>query len=214
MVRIFIALFSVAVAGCAYDPVKGDFTDWGKEQYANKHIEKMKVEALTYLRERYPLNEVFYIGRSATEFKNGNPVSVTAQEVKSVSVFSAQGATVSAKVCVKQEVKTDCINTLIFFSIDGDNQKVKSDNLQISGEQVLLREDPLIKFRKQKSVIEAINARSIYVGMPEDALVLSWGPPKKINEFDYGSGLRRQYVYYGNQFVYVEARKVTSWQKF
>lgn len=49
--------------------------------------------------------------------------------------------------------------------------------------------------------------KSISVGMPLELLLISWGEPEKINRSSYGPD---QYVY-GDQYVYVEGGKITSW---
>lgn len=51
-----------------------------------------------------------------------------------------------------------------------------------------------------------IMSYSIYKGMPESALILSWGEPERINTASYGS----QWVYNG-RYVYVSNGKVKSW---
>ena len=69
---------------------------------------------------------------------------------------------------------------------------------------------------------EAIEARTVFLGMSEFALICSWGYPipfggGAINESVGSWGTKRQYVYrrgsYSKpQYVYVENGKVTSWQ--
>lgn len=61
--------------------------------------------------------------------------------------------------------------------------------------------------------LQAIENRQIFIGMSEEALLLSWGNPSDINSSTGAWGVHKQYVYgdFG-PYVYVENGKVTSWQ--
>jgi len=45
--------------------------------------------------------------------------------------------------------------------------------------------------------------------MSELALLWSWGTPKDVNNL---GKLGKQYVYPGNQFVYIQGKAVSDWQ--
>lgn len=61
--------------------------------------------------------------------------------------------------------------------------------------------------RRFPNYYKNIIKRTIRVGMPEEAVLLSWGKPEKINRSSYGSD---QWVYDGD-YVYMENGKVKSW---
>jgi hypothetical protein len=68
-----------------------------------------------------------------------------------------------------------------------------------------------------KKVADAVSHKEIFLGMPRDALTLSWGEPADINETVTTTLKQEQFVYgeLGNgTLVYVVHGKVNSWQDF
>ena len=57
---------------------------------------------------------------------------------------------------------------------------------------------------------EAIKNKQIFIGMSEDALLMSWGKPNRINSSNYGDGTQYQYCY-NNQYVYIKHGVITAW---
>lgn len=62
-------------------------------------------------------------------------------------------------------------------------------------------------YEKYGDYVEIALRRKVCVGMPLELLLISWGEPEKINRSSYCPD---QYVY-GDQYVYVEGGKITSW---
>lgn len=66
--------------------------------------------------------------------------------------------------------------------------------------------------------IKLIKEKKIRIGMSEEALIASWGSPRKVNRSVGRYGVHKQYVYGSHSgystptYVYVENGKVTSWQ--
>lgn len=60
--------------------------------------------------------------------------------------------------------------------------------------------------------IKLIKEEKISIGMSEEALRASWGPPEDVNETVTSYSVRKQYVYGLGQYVYVVDGEVTSWQ--
>ena len=66
--------------------------------------------------------------------------------------------------------------------------------------------------------IRLIKEKKIRIGMSEEALIASWGRPRKINRSVGSYGVHKQYVYgsyskYSSPaYVYVDNGKVSSWQ--
>ncbi|MBQ0070396.1 MAG: hypothetical protein KBS81_00825 [Spirochaetales bacterium] len=65
--------------------------------------------------------------------------------------------------------------------------------------------------------------RQIYIGMPKDAVLRSWGRPTKINTSTYAWGVHEQLVYesgsyeyhtHKTKYVYIENGKVSSWSEY
>ena len=63
-----------------------------------------------------------------------------------------------------------------------------------------------------KKALKAIKEGRIYIGMTDRNVLVSWGPPKKVNRTVGKWGTHEQWVYSENTFVYIENGKVTSWQ--
>lgn len=68
------------------------------------------------------------------------------------------------------------------------------------------KESDRLKAKYGVSTWKAIMTYSIFKGMPESALIESWGEPEEINYTSYGE----QWVY-SNGYVYVRKGKVTGW---
>ncbi|MCF1753383.1 hypothetical protein [Mariniradius sediminis] len=54
--------------------------------------------------------------------------------------------------------------------------------------------------------------KEVWIGMTEDMLLDSWGEPEEINRTVTATLVRKQYVYPGQKYIYVENGKVTAWQ--
>lgn len=72
-------------------------------------------------------------------------------------------------------------------------------------------EDPRISFIGNDEIWDLITLGKIKLGMTEAELILSWGPPKTINETVVSGRASKQYVYY-DQYVYVDNGIVSSFQ--
>ena len=72
--------------------------------------------------------------------------------------------------------------------------------------------DPLKKWRNNKKVVTAVNNKSIYVGMPEEALPLAVGDPTTINTSTFSHGTQKQYIFGTSTYIYVKNGFVSSWQ--
>ena len=65
----------------------------------------------------------------------------------------------------------------------------------------------------KQSVITAIQQEKIMIGMPAEAVNLSWGPPDEINNTVTASSTQEQWVYGDHgPYVYINNGKVESWQ--
>ncbi len=70
--------------------------------------------------------------------------------------------------------------------------------------------DDIDKNKFTESEYSAIKEYKIFIGMSEEALIVSWGFPKKINTSNYGDGPENQFCY-DNRYVYTKNGVVTGW---
>jgi hypothetical protein len=95
-------------------------------------------------------------------------------------------------------------------------EKTEAEKLRLEEEA---REKRILDLKEKYELTDdqctLIKKHKIYIGMPEDALVESWGTPGDINRSVGSWGVHKQYVY-GNfpnsYYVYVDNGIVTSWQ--
>lgn len=92
-----------------------------------------------------------------------------------------------------------------FVNISADVIKVDDVDNITRGDFYKFGTTPLTEREK-----EAVSNHTIFIGMSERALILSWGKPKRINESNYGYGTEKQYCY-DNQYVYVKRGVITAW---
>ncbi|GAB2488452.1 hypothetical protein GCM10027164_17070 [Algoriphagus taiwanensis] len=93
-------------------------------------------------------------------------------------------------------------------SIYQENLKVQDAKLKAYREA---RKKELIKKYGPTSGEKVFN-KLIWIGMTEEMLLDSWGSPNDINRTVTSSLVRKQYVYSGGRYVYVENGKVVAWQ--
>jgi hypothetical protein len=67
------------------------------------------------------------------------------------------------------------------------------------------------ELERQKKFEDAIGHKNIMVGMSSDQVRRSWGSPERINSSGGISGSHEQWIY-GDDYVYFDADKLTSWQ--
>ena len=77
-------------------------------------------------------------------------------------------------------------------------ERINPENGKISAIEVSEWEALRIKYGDD--VADAIRRHVIIIGMPEEAVIMSWGKPEKINRSSHGSD---QWIY-DNQYVYIE----------
>ena len=70
--------------------------------------------------------------------------------------------------------------------------------------------DPIPAGTSQK-IADAIKGQRVALGMTADQVILSWGKPEDVNRSVGSWGIHEQWVY-GEQYVYLENGKVTSFQ--
>jgi len=75
-----------------------------------------------------------------------------------------------------------------------------------------------IKKRFNDEEYQAIVMESIFIGMREEALLMSYGNPNKINTTQSVNFMQKQYIYnrpfHRNTYVYIENGKISGWQNF
>jgi hypothetical protein len=64
-----------------------------------------------------------------------------------------------------------------------------------------------------KSIIEAIKQHKITIGMTNDQVQLSWGKPKKVNRTVTSQGVREQWIYSKEKYLYLDNNKLTAIQE-
>jgi hypothetical protein len=74
------------------------------------------------------------------------------------------------------------------------------------------REAAKIKGQYGPEVWNLIVASKVRVGMPEEAAILSWGHPRKVNRTTTDSNTREQWVYGDGHYLYFTNGKLTSIQ--
>lgn len=113
--------------------------------------------------------------------------------------------------------KHEIFYSIVNFDIDYKNNIARITSIQKEEDSefsCISKTDPLKKYRGNKKLISSIEKREIFIGMPEDALILSWGEPKNINSSQTGNIEFKQYVYENQNYVYLQNGKVVSWQEF
>jgi hypothetical protein len=95
-------------------------------------------------------------------------------------------------------------------------EKTEAEKLKLEEEA---REKRILDLKEKYELTDdqctLIKKHKIYIGMPEDALVESWGTPRDINRNVGYWGVHKQYVYGdfpNSYYVYVDNGVVTSWQ--
>ncbi len=84
------------------------------------------------------------------------------------------------------------------------------------GNEFYRRDPELLAEANRRSIFSSeelfhgIKEERIFIGMSERALIASWGNPIRINTHRNAYSTRKQYVYSGNRYVYVEGGKVVS----
>lgn len=74
--------------------------------------------------------------------------------------------------------------------------------------------DPKITFKQwPEKAWTAIGSQHIYVGMSRDQAELSWGKPRTVNATMTAAGVREQWVYADNQYLYIENNAVVAVQQ-
>jgi hypothetical protein len=129
-----------------------------------------------------------------------NTKNLTPLKVVDGKLFEAENA-----VVIKVELP-DSKTRLLFWDIS--NYKINGDRKnQLPSMNITTMEKIPSKFYPNE--LAAIKESKIFQGMSEDALFWSWGFPEKTS--DWGSG-GEQYIYYGDQYVYVGGKKNRDWQ--
>lgn len=90
-----------------------------------------------------------------------------------------------------------------------EQQKIKMEQKKRNEMARVKRKEKLSK-KYDSFTVDSIIEGEIFIGMSEDALIESWGHPKRINETVGRWGVHKQYVYW-SKYVYVENGKITSW---
>jgi hypothetical protein len=89
-------------------------------------------------------------------------------------------------------------------------EKLKIQDAQLKEFREARRNDLIKKYGQTNG--EKVFQKQIWIGMTEAMLVDSWGSPEEINRTVTANLTRKQYVYPGYQYVYVENGKVVAWQ--
>ncbi|MDD5302759.1 MAG: hypothetical protein PHS14_06570 [Elusimicrobia bacterium] len=77
-------------------------------------------------------------------------------------------------------------------------------------EESIYRQNP-IKQSWGKEVVECVKKRNVCMGMPAEALEVSWGKPKEINRTVTSVSNSEQWIY-GGTYVYLKSGRVDAWQ--
>lgn len=96
------------------------------------------------------------------------------------------------------------------YSFDGSAVSVMQEPKLWLHEKCMKLSDPLVKFRKDKKLLKAINDGWFFIGMSEEALLLSQGE-MKANISNIRGRRHIQYVN-GKDYFYVENGKLVSYQ--
>jgi len=123
------------------------------------------------------------------------------------------------KINAIREIKINCsaigYNSYTYRPIDSNILTYKtSDNPTsfYSLSKLFTETNPIPrKFQGNKKIVNAIIKGQIFMGMPEEAMLVSWGKPESVNESVFSFGVHKQYVY-GTTYVYVENGFIRSWQ--
>jgi hypothetical protein len=159
----------------------------------------------------------FYAGGDLLGAKPGDTLTLVDFEINSIDEFAT-----SSTLYFGQDSKVYPIILRIGF-VQDTNGKLSSNSIgtalpndywtaSTSTENALYRKDPIAKYRRNPRIVRAVREGEIYVGMPAEAAVVSYGTPKYKNFTTTQHGQHEQWVYNDDWYVYVENGAVTAWQ--
>lgn len=157
-----------------------------------------------------------WAGREIEGFDFGEPMKLELASYHRLEVSDYSNDTAKMPVDFSQNGKVKEQEIVLIFNED----RTSIDRIEEIGQStqystpkiVFFTKDPLAKFRKNKRLLKAIKDQKIYIGMPEEAMLLSWGRPSSTNSSVGSWGSRNQHVYGSRSYVYTRNGKVSSWQ--
>ncbi len=90
-------------------------------------------------------------------------------------------------------------------------KEAKAQN-RLQNQQYLSQRRTKFHAKYGKELGEKIATKKIWIGMTEEMLIDSWGRPEDINTTATRYSTRKQFVYGGGQYVYVQNGVVDAWQ--
>lgn len=178
--------------------------------------------ALRHVRARLPRGKVFYAGVAANSFANGSPVRVIAHRAnylgRSESLQNKGEVIhqVRVQARVAQGRLLDVLELKYIFTEDLQQQNGLRMQF-IYGfpkKNYMSQKDPLEAYRKGPSRrwLPVIQKRGIEKGMPEAALLLSWGSPLSVQSMTVLSETVKEFVY-GGYTVTIRGDRVSAWRQ-
>jgi hypothetical protein len=95
-----------------------------------------------------------------------------------------------------------------------------SEKIEDKLSELMWFQDPLLRhvdyIREWGSrTARAVVNHEVFIGMPREAALESWGPPTKVNYSEIGGKKEEQWVYKGalkSKYIYIVENKVTKWE--
>jgi hypothetical protein len=182
---------------------------------------------ISELKRRFPKDGSYWAGNDLVELKNGEPLTVDSFEVNKEKIQASEYrgpifVQIRGAVTFKQGDKLYKSDCLFAFDVQDETPSLHvfrtttadlsaNKNPDCKDADSILTKDPIKDFRKNKKLRAAINDRTVYIGMPEEALEASLGPIGA-NETNYRGKVTKQYLNHG-QYIYVEDGKVFAIQE-
>lgn len=198
--------------------------DMIKQQKLKTYGPALEKETLERAAKEFPADQVYISTNECDELPPGTLLKFTSTEYERGVIGSPSGyqgdpesykkAEGIALVNFEGNGKRVTHKYRALYQLDPSNSTVSFSEIKIVPlNNPVQKGDPLRKWRGNKKLMEAVSSRKIYIGMPVEALLISWGHPKKVNRTASKISRLDQYVY-GNQFVYISKGKVQSFQSF
>lgn len=154
---------------------------------------------------------------SATETEYLAPYYGYSSEIAARAISKSKAFQQSLFNILKQISEENNLDTLQKQTVKQYNDNIKKEQERERKRKERIKQQA--EERKQNLILkygeryaELILKQQIAIGMPEGALIESWGKPRDINESVGAWGVHKQYVY-RSAYVYVENGEITSWQK-
>lgn len=207
LILLFLS-FVLLLSGCAMPNNRSYIEEYREKQKHKFDFAKPAVIEI-FKKELPPRLKKLWAGRALKNFNFGEPMSVQSIEYNDLIVKKVEPYAATVPVTFSQKEKSETFEVSVSFD---ESNKMRVEDYISGPVYIFFKTDPLAKYRKNKKVLSAIKEKKIYLGMPEDALFLSWGRPRTTNSSVGHWGKRNQHVYGMGSYVYTVNGKISSWQ--